>query len=428
MVDNNTNNSELNENELNWSAGSTDNQTQSQNNKDSVNNQVNKVQTEQNQKPTKSNKNITVIVLGIAIILIAAALAYFFLIKNNNTTIFTTTVISNGTNSSSSVVTTVISQQSGTTINSCTTITSPGVYSFQGNITTTKQNGDCIDILSSNVKINGNNYHLRGNGPYINIPPYTYGIFISKVSNVTVSNLNISRFSYSIYLNNTSASTIEGVKISNSTMSDLILSDAFDNNIENSTIYGSQSRSGGVNVQNGGNNNFISMTFINNAYYGLFLNSSGNNFKQDIFIENPTDMICASNANLRDSNNFFSSSCQTNNYCNFAQCTNNLIYDIENINLGKNINSCGSINSFGTYNLSSNLNLEDYVNASFVSYPCININSPNVKLNCNGKMISNADYGILISNKYNTTLNDCNFENDTYGVFVNDSINTIYII
>ncbi len=429
MVDNNTNNPELNENELNWSAGSTDNQTQSaqsQNNKGSINNQGDKPQIEQNQKPIKSkgNKNVTVIVLGVAIILIAVGLAYFFLIKNNNTTVFTTTIISNGTNSSSSVVTTVISQQSGTTINSCTAITSPGIYSFEGNITTTKQSGDCIEILSSNVRINGNNYHLRGNGPYVNVPPYTYGIFISKVANVTISNLNVSRFSYSIYLNNTSASTINGVKISNSTLSDLVLSDAFNNNIENNIIYGSQSRSGGINVQNGGNNNFISTTFINNAYYGLSLNSSGNSFKQDIFIENPTDMICASNANLRNSNNFFSSSCQTNDYCNFAQCTNNLIYDIENINLGKNINSCGSISSFGTYNLSSNLNLEDYVNASFVSYPCININSPNVRLNCNGKTISNADYGILISNKYNTTLNDCNFENDTYGVFVNDSINT----
>ncbi len=430
-VDNNSS-TETDENGLNWSADNTNNKTTD--NKDVINksqidknSQVDKIQSEQNQKPVNKNKNITTVVLGIAIILIAASLAYFFLIKNNSavgTTTTVTTVVSNTIKSNSTVVTTIISQQAGTDINSCTTITSPGIYSFQGNVTTTEQSGDCIDILSSNVRINGNNYHLRGNGPYVNIPPYTYGIFISKVANVTISNLNISRFSYSIYLNNTSFSTINEMKISNSTMSDLILSNAFNNNIENSTVYGSQSRSGGINVQNGKNNNFISMTIINNAYYGLSLNSSGNNFKHDIFIENPTDMICGTNANLRNSNNFFSSSCQINNYCNFAQCTNNLIYDIENINLGKSINSCGSINSFGTYNLSSNLNLEDYVNASFVSYPCININSPNVRLNCNGKTIMNANYGILISNKYNTTLNNCNFENDTYGVFVNDSINT----
>lgn len=374
-------------------------------------------------KQTQSsvNKSIILLIPIIIAILIVGMLAYVFLINptHSKITTSTTTILSTNTQNQ----TTAIIQQSSN-INSCTAITQPGVYSFDSNITTTIQDGSCIKITASNVRINGNGNHLKGNGPYVDINPYTYGILILGATNVTINNLNVTRFSYLIYMNNTSLSKISNDELSNGTLSDLYMENSFRNTIENNTIYGSQSRFGGINIESGGDNKFLYLTVINNAYYGVNLNSSGNSFKNDVFIQNPTDFICGINSNLKNTNNFSSTSCKLNNYCNFVQCSVNEFYNIRNVKLSNNINSCGSINKYGSYSLSNNLNLGTFVNVTSTEQSCITINSPNVKLNCNGHTISNGYYGVLLNNEYNTTIENCNFENDTYGAFINTDINT----
>ena len=46
------------------------------------------------------------------------------------------------------------------------------------------------------------------------------------------------------------------------------------------------------------------------------------------------------------------------------------------------------------------------------------------QLYCYGKTIIGSYYGLYLKNLYNTTVENCNFKNDTYGLFINNSINT----
>ncbi|MEM0201003.1 MAG: hypothetical protein QXD23_01210 [Candidatus Micrarchaeaceae archaeon] len=368
---------------------------------------------------SKSKKSSKIYLLIIIVILAAAfVFIYIFLPSSFNINSIKTTYIS-----STNISTTNVINTQSQDISSCTTINQPGVYNIVGNITTEIKSGSCINIVTNNVEINGNHNHLIGSGPYIDVTPFTYGIMLSDVSNVTINNLSITRFSYLLYLMNSHNNNLIDLELSNSTVSGMFFNNSSSNKILNSTIYGSQSLSGGVNIKSGNKNSFIGTSFINNAYYGLYINSTDNVFNRDIFSENPTDLICGSNANIRDTNNFSNTNCQSNQFCNFATCTSNDYYSIKNVKLSKNINTCGVINNYGTYTIFQNLNLSQYVVGS-AQYPCLTINSPNVRLNCNNKTIYNSYYGIYIDNLYNTTLENCKLENDTYGVFVNSAINT----
>ncbi|MGC8479082.1 MAG: right-handed parallel beta-helix repeat-containing protein [Candidatus Micrarchaeia archaeon] len=361
------------------------------------------------------------IILGVVVVVVVlvVAFSYFLVINKNLISTSTTSVIVQKTNSTSTVQQVTQTQS----LSSCEVINQPGIYTLTNNITTTLKSGYCIQILSSDVKINGGKYIIQGSGPYIDVKPYTYGIFVSNVSNVTIDNLNISRFSFSVYLQNTNNVKLINIKISNSTLTDLFMNNSNGGVIENSSIYGSQSRLAGLNISNGHGNKFLNTSFVNNAYYAAYINSTGNDFGNDVFIQNPEDFICGSKAYLRNTNNFSKTRCNSNTYCNFAICSSNNYYSVQNVKLSNNINGCGSIDQYGVYTLNSNINIGNYF-AESSTFPCITINAPNVKLNCNGKSIYNSYYGILVTKQYNTTVENCNLLNDTYGLLVNSSINT----
>ncbi|MDE1762193.1 MAG: hypothetical protein KGH78_03290, partial [Candidatus Micrarchaeota archaeon] len=67
-------------------------------------------------------------------------------------------------------------------IQNCMTITKPGEYFLGKPLNVVLSSGACISVKSSNVKLVGNQNKITGSGPFVGTPPYTYGIYIGKVS------------------------------------------------------------------------------------------------------------------------------------------------------------------------------------------------------------------------------------------------------
>ncbi len=308
-------------------------------------------------------------------------------------------------------------------ISSCTAISSPGVYTLAKSIGAAQASGPCILIDSSNVALDGKGNKVIGSGPFVQVPPFSYGIEVINASNVTISNMNVSKFSYDIFLSNTKGSQVSNVLALNGTMSGIYLYDSSGDNVSANKVFGAASSQGGIGLAGGGQNRITNNLVMYNAYYGVSINSTKNTFLHNNITSNPVDLFCGSGANIRESDVFLSSSCSVNYYCNFARCSiTNKPSNLSSIVLSKNIASCGSIRSPGDYMLAASLNLSTYVNTSNpLSNPtCINILSPNVRLDCNNMTIFNARYGVT-SSGYNTMIMDCNFRNSTYGVYLHDS-------
>ncbi|MGI0141755.1 MAG: NosD domain-containing protein [Candidatus Micrarchaeales archaeon] len=324
-------------------------------------------------------------------------------------------------------VTTIASLQSE--IQGCMNITKPGSYYLSKDINVNLNRGACINVKSGNVQLVGNQNKLTGSGPFTGVPPFTYGIYVGGFSNVTVSGFALSSFSYDIYLNNTTNSKLVFNNVTKSAMSGIFLNSSSNNIVANNTVSSASSKSGALGLYKGGFNRIIGDAVLENAYYGMVINSTNNTFQKDIMTGNPEDLVCNSlNASFRQNNQFSSSTCAYNYGCNFAQCTStNIPSNISAVTLGsKSINSCGSINGGGRYTLAQSLDMNNYLNTSnplAKNYPCIRILSPNVNLNCNGNTISNAPYAINASSQFNTTISNCVLRNDTVGVFASFNFN-----
>ena len=323
-------------------------------------------------------------------------------------------------------VTTTISQSFN--INSCTTVAVPGVYEITGDISTSVINGSCIKITASNVNIEGLGHAITGSGPFASRKPYSYAVSADSVSNVIVSNLVISKFSYGVYLQNDNAGEVSGITVNNATMSGIYLNSSSNILIYRDNIHGAESPSGGIVVAHGKDNTLDFDTSEYNSYSGLNIsNSTGNRVSNSTLIGNPTaDISCLADSSFKFSNEFSNTTCYANMGCNFAYCSQtNVQSDISSITLPYNTNECGSINHQGTYSLSSNLNMNNYLNLTLEegkTAPCILINASNVYLNCNGHAISNAHYGVKSVGQFNVTVGNCNFENNTYGAYLDNMI------
>ena len=357
----------------------------------------------------RSRRKVKLIAVAVAVIAIAIAAYYLaFLNKGHPGPVATTTV----------PATQVFK------ISSCAVITSPGTYFITGTINTGISSGSCIDIKSSDVRLVGNGNKIDGSGPYVLTPPYTYGIRLDGVTNVTVTGVDVSKFSFDIYFNRSTESSVTNSSAMNGTVSGIYLSSSANNLIAGDNISGIASNLGGISLQGGGSDRILKDNIQGNAFYGVVVNSTGNRFSGDSFIGNPVDLVCSGSAGFRSSNNFTSSKCSINRFCNFAQCSNvNIPTNISTVTLSKQVSQCGSITSPGTYAVQENLNLGDYLNLSAPSSKtaaCINIAAPDVKLDCHGNSIRNSGYGINIppesSGLYNITVSDCVLSNDTIGI------------
>lgn len=365
-------------------------------------------------KPKPSKKRQTLFALVAVAIVVIAAAAYFVYFHMIKITSLPTTV-----------TTTV---QSITVLANCTTIKAPGTYELQHNIDTRIGSGTCISIESSNVKILGNNLGIYGNGPFEPVSPFTYGISLSDVRNVSIDNLHVSKFSFGVYLSHTGNSSLYNVSIANVSVSGAYINYSDGISFTNGYVYSAGGKQGGIVIIGGRNNSVESAVVQNNAYYGMRINSTSNRFIADTFRNNGADLICNASASSALSNRFIGSRCSFNDYCGFAECTaQNLAYNIQNITLSPLIESCGSIRSSGAYRLAGNLSMLPYINPSNTfakGLPCITIAAPGVRLECNGNAIKDSVMGIFQENSYGTIISNCSLVNDTYGIYLNNAFNT----
>ena len=309
-------------------------------------------------------------------------------------------------------------------ISYCTSINSPGKYYLSGNVAVSgNKTSACISIDSSNVLLDGRGNRILGEGPYVQIPPYSYGIRVANVTNVTILNVTVLKFSYDIYLGNVSNSKVYNSNAINGTISGIYLMDSYKNDIRHNTVFASSGQHGGIGLTGGGNNTLMGNIATDNAYYGFWINSSGNTFRNDNVNNNPIDLACGINSELRYSNIFVNSSCSVNNKCNFAYCSSKNVPASLLTPLPATIRSCGLISSPGTYDMASSINMSYYTNTTskFGVNACITINSPNVRLNCNNNTIYNAGYGIYLSGYYNDVISNCKMYNNTYGIYMANS-------
>ncbi|MDE1855442.1 MAG: right-handed parallel beta-helix repeat-containing protein [Candidatus Micrarchaeota archaeon] len=338
-------------------------------------------------------------------------------------------VISNALKSSSTTttVTTTVQQSNLSQIAACTTISKSGTYYLASDINDSSAGGPCITITASNVRLDGNGHSVTGNGPYTDVPPFSYGIQLSGVSNVTISDLLISRFSYDVYLNGTTASTVTGSNLTSATLAGVYLFNSFNNTIELSTISRSQSVQGGIYMRSGTGNRFINNTVSNNAYYGLVVNSTQNTFSQIKFGGNSADIVCNKTSAPRYSNSFSASQCTVNDYCGFASCKTNVPFNVSSIRLAPGpVSTCGSIYSPGNYTLSRSVSTATYLNTSnplAKGVSCIQIFAPHVNFDCANRQINNSGYGIYIGPSTNVSISNCVLYNNNYGLLSGSAFN-----
>lgn len=365
--------------------------------------------------------------IGVVIVIVAiiAAIGVIMLYKPGPASTTTTTSVTTIKGSNSTTTVTLTHYQ----INSCTTIDAPGVYNVTSDITASSEAGPCISILADDVVLQGSGSKITGIGPFTERQSPSYGIYVSSKSGVSINGVSVSKFSYGIYFYNVTNSQISNTKTLNSTISGVYLNESSHDTVNNATVYSAESSSGGLFMYSGGNNTVTNSSIMYNAYYGLYLNSSGNRFYSDTFADNPADLMCGSTANDRNTNIFGRSSCQVNDYCNFAACkTSNIPYNINNTSLQNTVTGCGAIDNPGVFRIFGNISLNSYVNSSnplSSKSTCITINSPDVKLDCMNSTISNAYYGVVVAGLYNTSVDNCAFRNDTYGLYEKGTIGTV---
>ncbi len=349
-------------------------------------------------------------VIGIVIIAIIGILVYHFVFSIPSRSASTTITVAPSFN-----------------INSCTTVSKPGVYQITGDISTAVVNGSCIKVTSSDVSIQGLGHAITGSGPFVTRRPYSYAVFVESAANVTVSELNISKFTYGVYYNNSNHGAISGIRVNNATLSGIYLNNSEYIALSSDYVHGAGAQAGGVVITHGRNNTLNFVTSKYNSYTDLAIsNSTGNRVSNSTLVGSPTDIACFANSSFRFSNNFENTSCYVNNGCNFAYCVEtNVQSNISSINLPYSIDGCGSINHPGAYSLSRDLAMNDYLNLTLQegkTAPCITMNASNVYLNCNGHSISNAHDGISTIGQYNVTVDNCNFDNNTYGLYLRNLI------
>ncbi|MEM3240876.1 MAG: NosD domain-containing protein [Candidatus Micrarchaeaceae archaeon] len=364
-------------------------------------------QTQYGYKPVPEHRSFAKIFVVLIVLVLAVAMAIYAIKAvsvHKSTTTVTTTLHENFSN-----------------INNCTVISKPGAYYLINSIFTKERNASCISIEANNVTLYGNSNLIKGSGPYAITPPYSYGIEIGHVTGAKVSNVAVEDFSYGIFVNGSSSAVISNVNATNDTMSGMYLYNSYNSLIANSSASRASSNEGGIYLLGGNGNRLLGDASNFNLYSGIVINSTKNIFNKDSFSNNPVDMMCEGTSGFLHENNFSSSTCKTNFYCNFASCTTtNLPTNITTIKLapGK-ITTCGTIDTPGNYSLSNSINMAQFLNLSnqlsrFV--PCIQIASGYATLNCNNNSIDNSGIAVLINGKLADSVADCNFENDTYAV------------
>jgi parallel beta-helix repeat protein len=258
------------------------------------------------------------------------------------------------TPTTSSITTTTITSQLSY-ISSCSNISVSGIYYLKNDIEFNKAT-PCITVKANNVKIFGNGHVIRGNGPYLNISPFSYGIIVNSSNNVVISNLTIKNCSYGIFIANSSNVKIDS-NLDHNVLSSLVLQNSksikFNGNISSSTIFG-------VELKNSSN-----------------ISINGNILRSGIY-----DLKCDYISGVLLSSSSFIGGCFNNSGCEFANCRRNYPINLES--LSQKIEGCGIIDKPGKYFVSKDIYLS---NISRFGINCLEIKVGNVSIDLNNKKI-----------------------------------------
>ena len=324
------------------------------------------------------------------------------------------------------ISTTTLQQAGASAISGCSTISKPGAYYLSGNLNYTQASGACLTIEASDVALNGKGHRITGSGPFSDTQPYSYGVLLQGVSNVSMSNVTVQRFSYDMFMNSTSGSNVSYSNFTNATLSGIYMLAAYNNSVVHDHVSVSQSKQGGIYIASGSGNSFSNVVSSGNAYYGLVLDSAGNSFSNDVFSSNPVDLVCNAASAPTSAGAFSNSTCSVNDFCGFASCSTNVPFNFSSVSLTPGpIDTCGTIYASGNYTLSGYISTSAYAGRqSSLSngVSCIRILAPDVRLSCSGHQIKGSSYGVYVGQVPNASISDCLLENDTYGVYMYKSL------
>ena len=369
---------------------------------------------ELDQSEKKRGPNISHIIAPVIIIAVLIVLVYALVISKGPST----------TSVSTTINTTSTATQSGY-LSSCSNLTAPGTYSLSGDIKTSNINGPCMDIKSSNVMLDCAGHSIIGSGPYTGIPPFSYGIRVTGVSNVSILNCSVGNFSYGVYSEGALGLRLLYNNMSTNYVANLYLGNSSGGTIERNIFMHSGSPYGAVIIATGSLNNLFQNNSLRyNEFYGFNVSATANRFIDNYIVGSQFSFECRAQDGLPSSSLAQGNTCFNQTGCDFVTCRGlNVPVNVSQISLSTPISSCGSINSPGSYSLTSNLNMKDYSGAaiatlSYYKIPCLKITADNVALNCNGHTISNAYAGIEAVAD-NITLRNCNANSSDIGILFN---------
>ena len=348
--------------------------------------------------------------IGVVVVIAIIVGLYFAIGTKPVTTVSTTTM---GT-TTQLIVTNYLSQ--------CGKVDVPGRYFVQGSIKYMNASGVCLNITASDVAIVCGNQSIKGSGPYVGVPPFSYGIMVSGGSNVSIDDCAISNFSYGIYANGASGLGLHSNRLHTNYMSDLFMSGVTGGTVEDNYLSNSSSEQGALVVANlSSNNTFMNNTLRFNTFYGFNVVSSGNRFVNNVANASAFDFACGPQYGFSQSSSASGNLCFNNSGCGFLTCRSTNIPDnVSKIPLGTLVNSCGNIRAPGTYSLAQSLNMKSYSSANLsqlalYNMPCLSISGSNINLQCHDFNISNAYEGIVVTGS-NVTLDNCGVVNSDIGI------------
>jgi parallel beta-helix repeat protein len=168
------------------------------------------------------------------------------------------------------------------------------IYTLTGNIVANSTNG--IIIERNDIILNGMGFTLDGTRL-----ANSNGIYLARVSNVTIENISIESFldgvnqylcpdchivdtnlfsnGNGIYYQQASSSTIEGNNITKNSYAGILLDGSYDNNISGNSLANTISSNFGAISLRGSSydNNIVNNNFANNTLYGVYIEASYSN-------------------------------------------------------------------------------------------------------------------------------------------------------
>ncbi|MDE1869205.1 MAG: right-handed parallel beta-helix repeat-containing protein [Candidatus Micrarchaeota archaeon] len=369
-------------------------------------------QNAQAQAPQKGLQKI-IIIAGI-IIVIAVVAGFSFFGKGGQQTQISST--------------TTIAQTNFAQISNCGTISSPGRYYLAGNIKTGISSGACINITTNNVALVCNQDKIIGSGPFVGVPPFTYGVKVSGQTNVTISTCPILNFSYGVYSISSSNLSIANDNVSLNYISDIYLNNTRSSKISNNYVSKASGTQGAIFVTNNSvGNRIMNNTVQYNRYNGINVNASYNLYSDNFVNGTPTSFYCSVPNSFPGSSSAAGNICYNSTGCGFLNCrSNNIPANISKLRLSSQISTCGAIIRPGSYSLTSSISMSKYSNTSNqqtlkYNVTCIAVRASNVTLNCMNYAITNASFAISAIGRNNVTINNCRVNNANTAIMVKGS-------